>query len=401
MSSGASFRWVTGWLLALLVAASSVYGQTAPGTRARSKSDRSSRATKSQAKTQDAPKDQEKDQVKEQDKDKTAAAADASKTEPAAAPEAEKPPGLFGDTKKFSRYGGWGSIGGTIGQFGMSRTALITMPPVQEELKLTTEQKDDVKKWLDDIRKHGEEMARSLRPPQSDPQASGNIPMAARIVQIAAFMNQVGDMLHENETGLAKILKPAQRKRLDQVALQMEGIAAVARPEMAYTLNIGPDQQEMIQQTLVQSRAAQMSTWIEQGRAMARLGRNRGQGGAGGGGGPAGGPGQTPGQPQGQAQTQTQTQTPGQPAPADPNKARAEQQKAMRKQFETMRDRTDQVQDQTTREILKVLTKKQRAHFDRLLGPPFDPGKVNTLGRPPGAAPGDPDPAAQPKPDGK
>jgi hypothetical protein len=374
MSSVASFRWATGWLLALLVAVSPAYSQTTPGTKARSKADRSSRTAKSQATEKDAAKDGEKDQ------DKTAA--DAPKTEPAPTPE--KPPGVFGDTKKFTRYGGWGSIGGTIGRFGMSRAALITMPPVQEELKLTAEQKDDVKKWLDDIRKHGQEMAQSLRPPQGDPQASGNnVPMAARIMQIAAFMNQVGDMLHENEAGLAKILKPTQRKRLDQLALQMEGIAAVARPEMAYTLNLGPDQQEMIQQILGQSRASQLSTWIQSGRAMARLGRNRGQGGAGG----ASGPAQDPAQGQGQAQ----------PAPADP-KAATDPQKAVRTQFETMRDQTDQVQDQTTREILKVLTKKQRAHFDKLLGPPFDPSKVNNLGRPLGGAGGGTDPAAQPKP---
>lgn len=400
MSSGASTRrrspWP--WLLALALFATPALAQTAPKSQAGPRSKTRARADRTPKAAEPA------------DAAKSAAPASDAKAPEAKAddPAAEKPSGLFGDPKRFNRYSGWGSMGGTIGQFGLARSALISMPPVQEELKLSASQKDDVRKWLDQQRQRGETMARGLRPPQgSDPQPQGGVAVAARIMQFTAFLNQVGEMLRESEDGLARILKPTQRKRLDQIALQMEGIAAVARPDMAERLNLGPDQEEMIQQVLAQGRSMQMTTWIEQGRAMARLGRNRGEGGGGDGGNPNGPvasepPAREPNPARASRPAQGQETKPSPeqgraPAagagagagrntspPVDP-KVRAEQQKAFRKQFETMRDQTDRIQDETTRAILKILTRKQRANFEKMLGEPFDPAKVNSLGRPPGA----------------
>ena len=71
------------------------------------------------------------------------------------------------------------------------------------------------------------------------------------------------------------------------------------------------------------------------------------------------------------------------PKAAPDPKARAERERALRKQFQSMRDQTDQLQDRAVREISRLLTKNQRVKFEKLLGPPFDPAKINTLGPPP------------------
>ena len=55
----------------------------------------------------------------------------------------------------------------------------------------------------------------------------------------------------------------------------------------------------------------------------------------------------------------------------------------MEGQFTKMRNGTDEIQNATTTKILKVLTKTQRARFEKLLGPPFDPGKFTFPGQPP------------------
>ena len=80
------------------------------------------------------------------------------------------------------------------------------------------------------------------------------------------------------------------------------------------------------------------------------------------------------------------------PAPKD----RAEREQAMRKRFESMRDRTDQIQDSTVRQIARTLSKAQRTKFENMLGPPFDPKKINTLGRPPGRSGSPPAPVEKP-----
>ncbi|MFO0952664.1 MAG: hypothetical protein U0835_16260 [Isosphaeraceae bacterium] len=297
-------------------------------------------------------------------------------------------------------------MGGTIGQFGFARSALVTMPPVQEELKLTAEQKEKLRDWQENLRKRGEEMGRGFRnrPPggEAGEGANGNpdgeamnrpgdVPIAARIFQFTQMLNQVGAMVRENEDGLARILKTSQRKRLDQISLQMEGAAAVVRPEVAQAINLGEDQAEMIQQILAQSRLTQMASWVEQGRAMSELAQRRRPGAPGR---PENGPqpaeGQEPGQsPPAEPGVRGESGPPGEPnAEPGPRRPRRdpEMEKAFRKQFETMRERGDAIQSRTTQAILKVLTRRQRASLDRLLGPPFDPAKVNNLG-PPGARP--------------
>jgi hypothetical protein len=295
--------------------------------------------------------------------------------------------GFFGDTKKFTKFGGWGSFGSSMGQFGFARTTLIMMPSVQEELKLTDEQKKKLREWQEGLRKKGEEMGRAMREKNGDDplKTTENVPITTRVVQFTSMMNQFSSFAKENEVGLAKILNAPQRKRLNQIALQMEGVSALLKPDIIEALALMEEEQEQIQQLLNQSRAQQMTTWIGSMMSM----RPRRPSGA---------------NDQADVPADLDPKSSGEPKPSKSTpeseaKARTEREKAMRKNFETMRDRTDQIHNRTVKEIINVLSKAQRAKFELLLGPPFDPSKINEFGRPPRQEGARPD--LNPKPDEK
>jgi hypothetical protein len=314
-----------------------------------------------------------------------------SSTTPKAAPKIEaesKPLGFFGDTSKFTRLGGWGSFGNAMGEFGFARSTLIMMPPVQEELKFTDELKKKLRELQETMRKKGEEMGKSMREKAgNDPfKASENLPIAARVMQFTSLMGQFSNLARENEAGLARLLNAAQRKRLSQIALQMEGISALTKPEIVEALGMSEDEEQAVRLILTQSRAMQMTTWVGSMMAMRPNRRANDD--------PNANPETTP--PANPKTKPTPTTDP-MPDPNDP-KARAEREKAMRNRFESMRNQTDQIQERAVKEISKVLSKAQRAKFEILLGPPFDPKKINTFGPPP-RRDGEP-PASDEKPAG-
>ena len=303
----------------------------------------------------------------------------APKTDPQPAP-----PGFLGDTSKFTKLGGWGSFGTAMGEFGFAKSTLIMMPPVQEELKLTDDQKAKLRDLQGTMRKKGEEMGKSMRPKNGeDPmKASENLPIAARVVQFTSMISQFSTLARDNEAAINTILKGPQRKRLSQVALQMEGISALTKPEVVEALGMTEEEEQAVSQVLSQSRTLKMTSWIGSMMTMRPPNRRPGSG----------------ADPTAAPKAETTTTAPKADPAAKPDaiadtpendaKARLEREKAMRKQFETMRTKTDQIQDRTVREVLKLLTKAQKTKFENLLGPPFDPKKINNLGRPPGAGPG-------------
>ncbi|WP_435017795.1 Spy/CpxP family protein refolding chaperone [Tundrisphaera sp. TA3] len=302
------------------------------------------------------------------------AAGPATEAKPAtdpAKPDADKE-GFLGDTKKFTRLGGWGSMGGAMGQFGVAKSLLVMMPPVQDELKLTDDQKRKLREVQDETRKRGEALGKSMREKGSDPLGGGeDTSIMARVGQFTGMMSRVSELMRENEEAFSEVLTAKQKKRLGQIALQMEGITALTRPEIAEALGLYPIEQENIQQIVAQARMMQMTSMVGTMMTMrpdrtARRGTDR----------PA----------SGEATPTSKDATAKDAAPkeaADP-RARAEREKAVREKFTALRDNNDQIQDRAVREISRYLNKAQRAKFLNMLGPPFDPAQLNTLGRPPG-----------------
>lgn len=303
----------------------------------------------------------------------------------------------LGDTSRFTKLGGWGGMGGMVGQFGLSRAMLINLPPVQEDLKLTDKQKVAVKEWSDGLRKRGEQSFRPPTPPADGPDGSprvapGDDPAGANRggpngFNPFAMVDSIAAMVREGEEGLARVLTKPQRKRLEQISLQMEGISSLARAEVAEAVNLSPGQSETIQEILGQSRTQQMGHFMGQALA-ARAAR------------PAE-PSRPP-QPHDEAKTdapkaprprtepdRAATADPAKkagdaPAPADDPDAEAKRRLAAREKgqarFSKVMEGSDKIQDAATAKIAKILTRRQRERFEKLLGEPFDPGKLNGPG---------------------
>jgi hypothetical protein len=227
--------------------------------------------------------------------------------------------------------------------------ALIQMIPVQQELKLTEVQKAKIIKTRDEFNRRQHESLPRL--------ATG-----AAVVDREAFLAQIGAVRAEYLAALTRILEPSQRTRLEQIALQVEGPLALAKPEVASRINVTPEQADQIQWIVAQMSASRDQLMQE------RLTQYENNAGTGGG-------------------------APGAGAKARSPKAGV----SYEKELETLLDRIDQnstaLQKNAIREISRVLSRRQKAAFNKLLGAPFDtsvlePGRGKRAGAlPPSDAP--------------
>ncbi len=133
-----------------------------------------------------------------------------------AQPPAGRPGGPFG-----------GRFGGPMLMLGLLRNQ-----QVQQELKLTDQQKQQ----LEQLGEQWREKMRGLRdlPPEERRQ-------------------KVEGMRAEVEKQLATILNEQQMKRLKQIALQVEGYAALERPEVADQVGLTKEQRQKIRDILRQA----------------------------------------------------------------------------------------------------------------------------------------------------
>jgi Spy/CpxP family protein refolding chaperone len=133
-----------------------------------------------------------------------------------AQPPAGRPGGPFG-----------GRLGGPMLMVGLLRS-----PQVQQELKLTDQQRQR----LEQLGEQWREKMRGLRdlPPEERRQ-------------------KVQGMRAEVEKQLSQILNEQQMKRLKQIALQVEGYAALERPEIADQVGLTKEQRQKIRDILRQA----------------------------------------------------------------------------------------------------------------------------------------------------
>jgi Spy/CpxP family protein refolding chaperone len=114
----------------------------------------------------------------------------------------------------------------------MLMVGLLRSPQVQQELKLTDQQKQQ----LEQLGEQWREKMRGLR----------DLPPEER--------RQKGEgMRAEVEKQLATILNEQQMKRLKQIALQVEGYAALERPEIADQVGLTKEQRQKIRDILRQA----------------------------------------------------------------------------------------------------------------------------------------------------
>jgi len=110
---------------------------------------------------------------------------------------------------------------------------LLNNPQVQQELKLTEEQRDKVSALSEQLREKFRGLGQELR----------GLSPEEREKRVQAVNEEV-------EKELAKVLKKEQLQRLRQIALQVEGLAALARPEIAKQVGLTEEQQRKIEEIL-------------------------------------------------------------------------------------------------------------------------------------------------------
>lgn len=129
----------------------------------------------------------------------------------------------------------------------MSLLFLATNPQVQQELKLTEEQREKVSSLRQQLGEKFRGLGLELRklPPEE-------------------ALKRTQEIREEVEKELAKILEEKQLKRLKQIELQVEGLAALARPEVAEKVGLNEKQRqrvrEIVKEAFEKRRALSLSS---------------------------------------------------------------------------------------------------------------------------------------------
>lgn len=134
---------------------------------------------------------------------------------------------------------------------GNNLVVILLAPAVQEELKMTDQQKNKV---FEVAREAGRKSREAL---QASMFNSGGNPRAvlATAMQLRA----------ENEHAVVQSLSPEQKDRAQQIQLRVEGPLAVAQPEIAKKIGVTPRQSEEIQGVMVQLFLAQRQMALQNG----------------------------------------------------------------------------------------------------------------------------------------
>jgi hypothetical protein len=133
--------------------------------------------------------------------------------------------------------GGGRGMGG--GMMAPSAASLVGIPVVAEEIKITEDQKGDVEAIVTEVR----EARMGLR----------DVPQEER----ASKIEELNKAAHAK---LAKVLKPEQVKRLEQIEVQAKGLAAYTDEKVKKALEITEEQGKKLQalatETMEKGRAA-------------------------------------------------------------------------------------------------------------------------------------------------
>jgi hypothetical protein len=242
--------------------------------------------------------------------------------------------------------------------------ALATQPAVQSELKQTDAQKQKIAKIDAQVREKRDQ-TRSAMGPKRDP---GGGPLGFNPEMAGAGMEEMKQAIQvlqaDADAAVLRELPREQRTRLDQIVLQADGPLAFERPDVLEALDLQAPQIELIQSILADGHG-QMQQMA--GPIMRGAGSVPGPG-------PGAGPGPSAGAgPGGSGRAGARTGD-GPPSPEDVKKkvASKQLQDQLKAQFEKRRKETQGVREQMMQAIGRVLTRTQRANFNKMLGEPFD-----------------------------
>ncbi|MBA3315189.1 MAG: hypothetical protein M3552_10945 [Planctomycetota bacterium] len=132
---------------------------------------------------------------------------------------------------------------GGRGYFGMQqgiRIFLVQAKPVQDELKVTSDQQTKLQSASD---KHREQLRGLVSV------GEGTSREQAR-EQFEKNREKIESLIRETEKKIDEVLNEDQKQRLDQISLQAAGVEALRGEEVAAKLKLTPEQKQKIETTL-------------------------------------------------------------------------------------------------------------------------------------------------------
>jgi hypothetical protein len=150
-------------------------------------------------------------------------------------------------------FGGPGFGGGPGGGFNVM--GLLGVEEVRAEIELTDDQQDDIRKAADE--------ARENRPPRGERPNFQDMSDEEREQFFAEMRERAEKRAKEDKEKLADILMLPQLERLGQIALQIQGVGALANAEVAEKIGLDDKQVKTIQ-TEIQEAANGMRDKIRE-----------------------------------------------------------------------------------------------------------------------------------------
>jgi len=141
------------------------------------------------------------------------------------------------------------------GMAGMGGIGLLRSEQVQQELKLTEDQKSKLQKL-------GEKMRDEFRERFSGMEGLSREERQKKMEEMREQMQKEGaERAEALKKQLAEILKPEQMKRMRQIELQQAGPAALAQPVVAEAVGLTDEQKEKIQEIQRESQEEMRKLW--------------------------------------------------------------------------------------------------------------------------------------------
>lgn len=207
-----------------------------------------------------------------------------------------------------ARAGRMRTGGGMMAGFGMDKSMLLRSTQVQEELKVSEEQKGKIEEALTAYQEKSRE--------RLNMQGLRDLSAEEREKRMEEWRKAREKLSDELDKDLAKILNKDQMKRLNGIQVQQQGIMALMNEKVAKELKITEEQKKKLEAAQEEGREKQMKLFEDM----------RAEGG---------------GQPNREAMTQ-------------------------------MREKREAIQKETEAAILGVLTADQKKAFDEMKGKPFE-----------------------------
>jgi Spy/CpxP family protein refolding chaperone len=215
------------------------------------------------------------------------------------------------------------------------RGALLRTPETQKELKLTKEQIAKITRIAEEAKtsKKKVEEAHGKVKGRGKEKAKGDDPVAKEQERLVreAMGGDLAELERETDQQINAVLDSRQRTRLTQIVLRVQGPSAFLTPELIDALALGPEQLELIQEILTGVKAEQ-EQYKESQKQAGELVKASGA--------------------------------------FDLEKVRKSQQKTQARSF------AYKLNKEVMPQIGKVLTRRQREIYNRMLGDSFDLAKL-------------------------